>query len=111
MLKFFRSLKIKAQYAKIALKKIKSPKLGDIVTYKNIECMLIQGVAAPLWDLLPMTEENLAKDQREIFKYVHEADFKLKPFIKRFNFSFKSTYDFYIRNWYDIDMKKSKISL
>jgi hypothetical protein len=106
MKKFFRSLNVKLQYARVALRKINMPHLGDTVTYKDTECSLIQGVAKPRWDLLPLTKENLDKPKREIWRNVHENEFKMQPFIKRFRFSFMSTYRFYMTNWYSIDMNK-----
>lgn len=105
--KLFRSIDVKIQYARIALNKINMPHIGDIVMYNNTECALIQGVRKPYWDLLPLTKENLAKPKREIYYSIHEQDFMMKPLWKRFFFSFKSTYHFYMGCWYSIDMMKT----
>lgn len=110
-MKLFRSLYIKTQYLKIAIKNIYKPKLGDIVRYNNEQCMLIQGVAAPLWDLMPISEENLNKEERVVYRKISEDDFKLKKTLKRLVFSLKSTYKFYMGYWYVIDLNKTgKIS-
>ena len=111
MKKLFRKAHVKLQYIKKALCKINKPKLGDTVVHNNVKCSLIQGVNKPFWDLLPLTKENLDKQKRDIFKRVHEDDFKLKPFLKRFRFSFMTTYKFLMRSWYGIDCRKTgKIS-
>ena len=98
---------VKTQYVKMALRKINKPKLGDTVYYNGIECSLIQGVANPFWDLLPLTKENLDKPKRDIYKRVHFNDFKMQPLHKRFKFSFLSTYNFLMGNWYSIDIRKT----
>lgn len=106
MKRLLRSIDVKLQYARVAFDKINMPHIGDLVVHKGIECTLIQGVKKPLWDLLPMTKENLAKETRDTFDGVHENDFKLQPLRKRFKFSFMSTYRFYMQNWYSIDMRQ-----
>lgn len=107
MKRLFRSIIVKLQYVYIALRNINKPHLGDFVMYKGVECSLIQGVNNPYWDLLPMTDENLKKSKRDIYRHVHKKDFKLEPFWKRFALSFLYTYNFYMVNWYDIDIRNS----
>lgn len=106
MKRLFRSINVKLQYVRVALRKINMPHIGDLVMYKGIECTLIQGVAKPRWDLLPMTKENLAKDKRDIFRFIHEDEFEMQPLWKRAKFAFSSTYRFYMQNWYSIDMNQ-----
>jgi hypothetical protein len=106
MKQLFRSISVKLQYARVALRKINMPHLGDLVVYNGVKCTLIQGTQKPRWDLLPMTEENLAKSKREILKSIHEDDFKMQPFFKRAKFAFTSTYNFYMQSWYSIDINQ-----
>lgn len=92
----------------MALRSINRPHLGDVVIYDDVECSLIQGVASPYWDMIPMIKENFELDRRVIFKRIHENDFKLQPLWKRFKFSFMFTYNFYMSNWYRIDIDKER---
>jgi hypothetical protein len=101
-----RKLQVKILYAIQALKCINNPHLGDKVKYKGIDCSLIQGVRNPYWNLLPLTEENLAKNKRDVYRDVHVNDFELQPLRKRFRFSFMFTYKFLMQNWYSIDIRK-----
>lgn len=101
---WIKSIIVKTRYAILALKAINRPHLGDTVTYKNTPCFLIQGVAAPFWDLLPIHEMD--KPRRTIWHRVHEDLFKLEPLHKRFKSSFMFTYKFYMSTWYGIDIRK-----
>ncbi len=107
MEKIIRKINVKLQYIIKALKDINNSHLGDIVLYNNTKCCLIQGVQNPYWDLLPLIKENLSKTKREIYKHIHKDDFKLQPLYKRFNFSFMFTYNFLMKNWYNIDIKQT----
>lgn len=107
MKKFIRSMSVKLQYALVALRKINMPHIGDLVDYNGEQCTLIQGVAKPRWDLLPMDKVNLDRPKRKIYNHVCESQFVMKPLYKRFGFSFMSTYKFYMDYWYSIDMCKS----
>ena len=104
-----KKLRIKLIYVIRALRAINRPHLGDKVIYDGIECILIQGVASPYWDMIPLTKENLSLNRRVRFNRIHEKDFKLEPIWKRFGFSFRHTYRFYMRNWFDIDLRNSAI--
>lgn len=99
-----KGLLIKLKYAYFALCKINRPHLGDIVTYKNVECLLIQGVQSPYWDLIPISE--MEKQRRTRWNQVHEDLFKLQPLHKRFKKSFMFTWDFFMGYWYRIDLNK-----
>jgi hypothetical protein len=94
---------VKMIYASRALKAINRPHLGDVVTYKKVPCFLIQGVSAPYWDLLPLSEMD-KQNRRTRWNDVHESLFKLDPLYLRFKSSFMFTYDFYMKNWYSIDL-------
>lgn len=98
-----RKLIVKITYAIWALKRMKIPHLGDVVMYKNEKCSLIQGVANPYWDLLPLNDENLKKDKRDIYKHIHISEFRLSKSFKRNFWAFKSSYKFKIENWFLID--------
>jgi hypothetical protein len=103
IVKHFKGLLIKLKYAYRALKAINRPHLGDVVIYKNVPCFLIQGVRAPYWDLLPLSEMD-KQNSRTRWNGVHEDLFQLEPLHKRFKQSFMFTYDFYMKNWYQIEI-------
>jgi hypothetical protein len=105
-----RKLIVKIQYAIWAFQKINRPHIGDIVYFKGLQCTLIQGVSNPYWDLLPMTEENLAKEKRQIIKFIHRSDFELQKTFKRNLWAFKSSYKFQMQNWFLIDSSKPLFS-
>jgi hypothetical protein len=84
-------------YAYRALKQINHPHLGDIVTYRGYKYYLNQGVNAPYWDLA-------GADNPFFESCVYECNFKLQPLWRRFFFSFRFTYRFYMRSWYMIDV-------
>lgn len=102
---------IRLKYAIIALRLINRPHLGDIVFYNGERCGLIQGVRSPYWDLMPLSEENMARDKREIYKDVHETSFSLRPIYRRFLFSFRFTYQFMMTNWYKIELQNGPFSI
>lgn len=98
-----RKLIVKINYAIWAFKRMNRPHLGDVVIYKGERCFLIQGVANPYWDLLPLSEENLAKPKRDIYRHVHISEFKMDNSIKRKVWAFKESYKFKMQNWFSID--------
>jgi hypothetical protein len=104
-MKTIKGFLVRLKYIYRALKEINSPHLGDVVTYKNTPCFLIQGVRAPYWDLMPLSEMD-KRNHRTRWNDVHEQHFKLDPIYKRFWFSFRFTYDFYMRSWYSIDINR-----
>lgn len=118
--KNIRALVVRLMYVMYALKNINKPHLGDVVTYKGLQCMLIQGVQNPFWDLwyegtpiaIRDVDQVLGDDEtKERLNHIHKDDFKLQPLWKRFKFSFLSSYEFQMSNWYSIDVQKSgKIS-
>jgi hypothetical protein len=91
-------LYVRLIYAYRALQQIKRPHLGDNVTYQGKEYVLIQGVCAPYWDLFDW-------DERARLSSIHESKFQLQPLWRRLFFSFGFTYRFYIRSWFDIDVR------
>lgn len=103
--KKMKKIKVKLSYVLWALKRIQQPHLGDVVIYKNCNCSLIQGIASPYWDLMPLTKENLDKPKRDIYKRIHESEFKLDKSFKRKWWAFKSSYQFKMDNWFIIDTK------
>lgn len=103
-----RRIELYIRYVIWALGRVKHPHLFDVVEYRGINCSLIQGRNKPRWDLLPLTIENLARQEREILKGVHEDNFKLKNNFKAYRFRFKMSLRFQIQNWMAID-KRSKI--
>jgi hypothetical protein len=104
--KFFYGTPQWAKYVWYSLKVIKSPKIGDQVTHKGEDCILIQGVQNPYWDLLPTRKDNLDKPKREVYKSVHEDDYQLQPMWRRFKFSFMSRYRWYMMNHFDSAVMK-----
>lgn len=104
MNKLLAGLIVRGRYAKKALSEIEKPHIGDIVSYKGKEHQLIQGVANPYWDLLDLSPENLSLPQRHIERSVHISEFRLQPMYKRFLFSFRFTYRFYMNYWYRIEV-------
>ena len=101
-----RKIRVRVMYIIYSIKNINKLKLGDSVMYKNERCSVIQGVSNPYWDLLPMSKENLDKPKRDIHKRVHQDNFIMQPLRNRFRFSFLSTYNFLMSNWYYIDVRK-----
>lgn len=87
-------------YAYRALKQINRPHLGDIVYYQGERYTLFQGVRAPYWDMV-RTEDIY----RITASSIHESKFKLQPLWRRFFFSFRFTYRFYMGYWFDIDVR------
>jgi hypothetical protein len=81
-----------------ALKQINQPHLGDVAYYQGFKYHLIQGVAAPYWDLFDMKARIRVNS-------IHVSKFRLQPLWRRFFFSFRFTYRFYIRYWFDIDVR------
>lgn len=98
-----RKIIVKINYAIWALKRVNKPHIGDFVLYKGVKCSLIQGVANPYWDLMPLTTENLEKPKRDVFNQVHVSEFELEKTIKRKLWAFKSSYRFKMQNWFSID--------
>lgn len=85
-------------YAYRALKAIRQPHLGDKVYFRGRWHFLNQGVNAPYWDLWqPCT--------RTMEHSIPESKFELQPLYRRFWFSFRFTYRFYMRSWFQIDVK------
>jgi hypothetical protein len=98
-----RKLIVKIAYVIYALKSINRLHIGDIVFYQGKECMLIQGVADPRWDLLPLDKENMDKSLRTVFKNIHKSEFKTAKNAKVYWERFKSNYQFKMGNWFLID--------
>lgn len=98
------SIYVRLIYAFRALKQIRNPHLGDIVYYQGFKYSLIQGVAAPYWDLFDH------KDRIRV-NSIHESKFRLQPLWCRFFFSFRFTYRFYMTSWYGIDVRHKMSSL
>jgi hypothetical protein len=98
-----RKLVVKILYVIYAFKKINKPHIGDTVMYIGFPCMLIQGVANPYWDLMPLTDANMKKEKREVFRYIHVSDFKLENTLKRKYWAFHQSYKFKMQNWFMID--------
>lgn len=109
LMKVLRKIEVRINYAMWALKRMPTPHLGDVVMYKNEKCSLIQGVNNPYWNLLPLNNENLSKDIREIHKHVHVSEFKLEKTFKRNWWAFKSSYKFKMGYWYSIDTYGKKL--
>lgn len=84
-------------YAYWALKCIRQPHLGDKVFYWRRWHFLTQGVNKPYWDLWQPATRTMEHS-------IHESKFKLQPLYRRFWFSFKYTYRFYMQSWYRIDV-------
>ena len=103
-----KSILVKARYVRVSLKEMRKPHLGDVVTYQGERCSLIQGRNAPRWNLLPMTKENLDRSKREVYREIHERDFKLDPLYKRGWWAFGTMYRFLMSNWYHIDCRNRK---
>lgn len=85
-------------YAKRALIKINDLKLGDVVYYKGCRYLAIDGAADPFWSI------HNGQGRRD---YIHKSELKMEPLIKRFWFSFKSTFKYYMGYWYQIDVAKN----
>lgn len=98
-------LYVRLVYLYRALKQIRQPHLGDKVTYKGQKWFLNQGVCAPYWDLVSFGEESLGGMRTICANSVHEGQFKLQPLYRRFWFSFRFTYRFYMQSWYSIDVR------
>jgi hypothetical protein len=97
-MKFLIGLYVRFVYACRALKQIRKPHLGDIVYYQGRRCELLQGVSAPYWDL--WYEKGKLR-----LNGIHESIFKLQPLWRRFFFSFRFTYRFFMNYWYTIDVQ------
>ena len=98
-----RKIIVKIKYAIWAFKKINKPHIGDVVVYESQKCFLIQGVSNPYWNLIPISNENLNKPKRDIFRRVHIGEFCLNKSFKRKMWAFKQSYKFRIDNWLLID--------
>lgn len=101
-----RKIELYVRYFVWAIKRIGLPHLGDTVIYNGVECSLIQGVNNPKWNLLPLTEENLAKSKRDVYRNIHINEFKLKHDFKSLVGRFKSDIKFQKDNWMHIDLNK-----
>lgn len=88
-------------YAIRALQQINRPHLGDIVTYKGEKYQLYQGVRAPYWDMV-----RIEGIYRITASSIHESKFQMQPLYRRFWFSFRFTYRFYMGSWYGIDVRQ-----
>lgn len=97
VLNFFIGLYVRLIYVYRTLKAIRRPHLGDIVYYQGKRCELLQGVAAPYWDLW-------CEKEKIRINAVNEKIFKLQPLWRRFFFSFRFTYRFFMGYWYSIDV-------
>ena len=99
-MEFIIGIYVRLVYAYRAIIKINRPKLGDLVTYNSKEYFLIQGVLDPWWDMV-----EAGKTGKEfILKQVMIRRVKLQPLWKRGWWSFMHTYQFYMKNWYRIDV-------
>jgi hypothetical protein len=96
---------VRATFFLAAIRVIFKPKLGDFVRFDGELCRLIQGVRNPYWDLLPLDEENLKKSVRKIYRSVHVSDFKITQNPARLWFSYQQRWNFFMSNWYDINVK------
>ena len=66
--------------------------LGDRVWFRGEQWFLIQGVSAPLWDLV--------RGKKRIT--VHETEMQKVQSLRNYIGSFRSGYKFYMTNWYRI---------
>lgn len=69
--------------------------IGDIVIHQGKEYCLTQGVRNPYWNLSAIKNEEYLKD-------IHKINFRKKKSFKNYIGSFKSGYNFYMTNWFDI---------
>lgn len=51
------------------------------------------------------TKENLDKDKRTVYKFIHRDKFKLQNLVFRFLFSFNFSFNFLKSNWFSIDIR------
>lgn len=106
-MKILIGLYVRLIYIKRALKQIRKPHLGDVVDYNGERCFLNQGVNAPYWDLIWF---DGFESSANVCSSIHESKFKLQPLWRRFFFSLRFTYRFYMGYWYGIDVQKKYIS-
>ena len=78
---------------RLSLRWIPKFNLGDMVVYRGQECMLIQGVCDPRWDLVQNGKR---------IDFVHQSEFIKVRTIKNYWHSFDSGYHFYMGYWYKI---------
>lgn len=109
-MEIFRKLEVRIRYAIWALGKINSLHLGEIVEYNGVKCSVINGVSAPRWKLLPLTDENLARDKREIWDYVHQDEMIISKSFKSKLFRYRQSYSFQMCSWYSIDYRTPMFS-
>jgi hypothetical protein len=96
-MKHFKSFLLKTRFIWLGIKSVFKLNIGDRVKYKGHICVLTQGVHNPKWHM-----HDVKTDKR--FEYVHKNDFK-KMFWVNVLWDIKSTYRFYMMNWYDIFMR------
>lgn len=74
--------------------------LGEEVLYKDRVCILCQGVDKPYWNLSD-------KESDDYYTHVNENDFKKYWTYDNIKETFKSNYNFYMTNWFDIWVRKA----
>lgn len=75
--------------------------LGDVVVYRGVRYQLIQGVCAPLWDLVLFDEDRpTSSEGRE--EYVHEREFKKEISLRNVWHDVTSCYRFFKGYWFQI---------
>lgn len=106
MKNFIWKLYVRFCYAKWAVKKINKLKIGDIVHYNGFEYIAYQGVSDPYWKITSTKESPFLTTL-----VAHKKDLIMQPLCKRFWFSFKSTYDFHMSYWFQINVRSKSITL
>lgn len=104
-----RKLIVKIQYLYHSIRVMNKIHLGDIVVYQNEDCIVTQGVNNPKWDIMPLNETNWNKEKRDVFRNIHQDNFKLKKSIGRYFRVIKQTYNFYKGYWYLIDTTRKPV--
>ena len=98
------ALRLKVKHMLISLKGVKEIHIGEHVKYKGEVLFVNNGVAYPYWDLVPLECDENGK--RKSIR-VHEDELK-KVWIKYLKYSLLFHYNFYMDNWYRIDLNDLK---
>jgi hypothetical protein len=89
---------VKLRFIYLALRAIFKLNLGDEVIYNKEKYTTIQGAADPHWDII--NEQNNRKN------HIHKKNFKKIISWKNIKHDITFIYNFYMRYWYDILLRK-----
>lgn len=99
----FRALYWRTRIAWLALRWVPRFNLGDeVVTATGETWTLIQGVCAPMWELVRGSHEHGTFQRVRL----HVRDFRKKRSLRNYLRSFRSGWRFYMQNWYAIWMRE-----